>query len=49
MVLGFSRKHVFFSVCGWEFSLSTAWKQGSSNGDAVVFDNIKTIMSFYSI
>ncbi len=38
---------VFFFVGGWEFLLSMAWRQERSlNGDVVVFDIMKTYVSF---
>jgi hypothetical protein len=50
VVLRFFKEACFFSIVGWEFLLSTTWRQGRSpNGDAVVFDNIETFVSFSSI
>ncbi len=43
-------KHVFFCVGGWDFLLSTAWRQGRmQNGDVPVFGSIKTLVTFSSI
>jgi hypothetical protein len=41
---------LFFWVSDWKLLLSMAWRQGKSpNGDAMVFDNIETFVSFSSI
>jgi hypothetical protein len=38
---------VFFFVGGWEFLLSTAWRQGRlQNGDAPVFGSIEALVLF---
>jgi hypothetical protein len=43
-------KHVFFSIGSWEFLLLTTWKQGwLQNGDALMFNSIKTLVLFSSV
>jgi hypothetical protein len=40
----------FFWVGGWEFLLSTAWRQGKlQNGDAPMFGSIEALVSFSSV
>jgi Kef-type K+ transport system membrane component KefB len=40
----------FLFVGGWEFLLSTMWKQGRlQNGDALVFNSVEILMSFFFV